>query len=201
MTEDKPTSAEPKSAHAFTEWARSRLDEMDAAARAMQAKAQELDAEARQRAAEALAEVQRVRDSFEASAKRAQEQGEGAWKGAIETMNNNWKTFEAGVQSWVDAAKTERDAFDARANAQLKAWQDTVDRYRTAASQAASERQAQLTTAVRRVEEQAQATRDRFDALRKASASSWSAMRKALDESRKAFEKAAEEPKRESDKT
>ena len=42
MTEDKPTSAEPESALAFTEWARSRLDEMDSAVRAMQAKAQQL---------------------------------------------------------------------------------------------------------------------------------------------------------------
>ena len=42
MTEDKPTSAERESTLAFTEWARSRLDEMDSAVRAMQAKAQQL---------------------------------------------------------------------------------------------------------------------------------------------------------------
>lgn len=52
--------------HVYTEWAKSRLDEMDAAVSSMEAGIKDLQAQARTNAESALADMKTKRDAFSA---------------------------------------------------------------------------------------------------------------------------------------
>ena len=184
------------SVHAFTEWAKSRLDEMEATITSMQAKAKELEEEARQQASDAVAEAERWYDVFATNAKKLEEYS----KSAFVDAQDAWDKFEAGVDRWTAAAKGEREAFDARAEALINAWQDTIDNYAKLASEVSADQRERLSATIQRLEEEAQAARGRLDALRETSVSSWPAIKDALEESRTAFENAANAFRAEFDK-
>ncbi len=193
MTEDDKV-------HTITEWAKGRLDEMEATVKAMQEKGEKLQEQGQQQAKDAIAEAQRSHETFITQVQKLRNQGEAALTDAQKTMNESWSQFEAGVDQWVNSTKSEQEAFEARAQAQLDTWQKSIDQYSKTASEAAADQRVQLTASVDELKAQAQAAQKQLDAMRKAGASSWSAMSRALDQSRKAFEKAADKTQAQFDK-
>jgi chromosome segregation ATPase len=189
--------AEKSSIHAPVEWAKRRLDEMDAAVAAMEAQMNEVQDRSRQQAADAFGEAQKWRDVFAARMKELQAQSEAARSEALASLDDAWAQFQAGADEWAAATKTHHETFQARASAQIDAWQDIVERYAKQAKDVAAAHQDQVNATLKDLREQANDARAKFDALSRASASSWPAFRQALDESRRAFEQAVATARRE----
>ncbi len=180
--------------HAYTEWAKSRLDEMDAAVSSMEAGIKDLRSQARANAESALADMKIKRDEFSKEMDELREAGELAWADINIQMQANWNAFEAAAKSYLNSAaetaEQNRAAFRARAEAQMKAWQDTVEKLQGAATDFTGARKADLETAAEKMRREAELAKARLDSLSQAGTESWSAMMKALSDSRQAFEKA-----------
>lgn len=180
--------------HVYTEWAKSRLDEMDAAVSSMEANMEDLRAQARANAETALADMKARRDAFSKQIDESREAGESAWADINVQMQANWNAFEAAAKSYMNAAsdfaEQNRAAFHARAEAQMKAWQDTVAKLQGMATDFSGERKAEVETATQKMKRDAESAKARLESLSRAGTESWSAMMKALSDSRQAFEKA-----------
>lgn len=180
--------------HVYTEWAKSRLDEMDAAVSSMEASIEDLRAQARANAETALADMKTRRDAFSAQIDDSRNAGESAWADAQTQMQANWNAFEAAAKSYMSAAadfaEQNRAAYHARAEAQMKAWQDTVSKLQGMATDFSGERQADVELATEKMKREADSAKARLESLSQAGTESWSAMMKALSDSRQSFEKA-----------
>lgn len=176
--------------HAFTEWVRSRLDEMDAGLDAMEKTMASLDEQGRQKASQMLDDMKKWRADFDARAKEAEAQGQAAWDTSRQQLDMLWGEFEEGFQNWAQVAQMQGEAFQARTKAQLDLWQSMLQKSREKAEAAHAEHKATLKAEIERATKDAEAARER---LEQAGAAGWAAMSEALDTSRKAFEKAAED--------
>ncbi len=136
--------------HAFTDWARRRLDEMDAALTAMEAKSEALQGQAQEQAAGALAEMRRCREDFDGKVNAAMSEGESAWDTMKGQMESAWGKYEAGFGQWVEAARSQGEAFEARSKAQLGVWQSMLEEYGKRAEAAGAEQRQTLEAEVAR---------------------------------------------------
>lgn len=180
--------------HAYTQWAKSRLDEMDAAVSSLESSIKDLQSQARANAEAALADMKAKRDAFSAQIDASRASGESAWADISTQMQANWNAFEETAKNYMDSAtefaEQNRAAFLARADAQMKAWQDTVEKIQGAAMDFGGERKADVDSAVEKLKTEADSAKARLDSLGQAGTQSWGAMMKALSDSREAFEKA-----------
>jgi len=80
--------------------------------------------------------------------------------------------------------------FKARAEAQQKAWEETISKLRSKASTFAAAKKQELDVALCRLQGDADAARARLETNLKAGEQSWAALKTALEESRIAFDKA-----------
>lgn len=87
--------------HFFTNWAKERLDEMDATLTSLEGKAAEVQADARDKAGKALAELARNRDAFRDSIKQQAGASESVWASAKTRLETDWNAFEAEVKKYV----------------------------------------------------------------------------------------------------
>ena len=71
--------AEHSSIHFYLNWAKERIDEMDATLASLEAKASHVRADAKAKADRFLADLKKRRDEFENTAKSQAEAGETAW--------------------------------------------------------------------------------------------------------------------------
>ncbi len=146
--------------HVYTEWAKSRLDEMDAAVSSMEASIEDLRAQARANAETALADMKARRDAFSAQIDDSRNAGESAWADAQTQMQANWNAFEAAAKSYMSAAadfaEQNRAAYHARAEAQMKAWQDTVSKLQGMATDFSGERKAEVESATEKMKREAE---------------------------------------------
>src|SRR5207344_3214664 len=67
------------SMHFYLNWAKERIDEMDAALASLEAKASRLQADSKVKADQLIADLHKRRDEFEAAVKKEAETGEAAW--------------------------------------------------------------------------------------------------------------------------
>ena len=180
--------------HVHFDWAKERLDEMDATLASLEGKAGELQADARARAERALTEIRSRRDNYKKIIDKQKEANEATWVATKATLESDWNAFEASVQSYVDAADEKigarQAAFGAAVDAQVKAWQDATDRLRDAATGFASDRKAEVDLIVKRMKDDADAAQAKLDKLSRAGTESWSALNTALGETRAAFDRA-----------
>jgi hypothetical protein len=84
----------------------------------------------------------------------------------------------------------QKTAFQVRADAQRKAWQEAIDKVENTASGLAADRRAEVESAVKRMKAEAVAAEAKLDKLSRAGSESWAAFRKALGETRTAFDHA-----------
>ena len=182
------------SMHFYVNWAKERLDEMDATLASLEGQAGKLQADARAGAELALTEIRNQRDNYKRIIDNQKEATEANWIATKATLESDWKAFEASVQSFVDAAGehigAREAAFSAAVNAQVKAWQDAADRLRNAATGFASDRKAEVNSIVKRMKDDADAAQAKLDKLRSAGTKSWTALNTALGETRASFDRA-----------
>lgn len=91
----------------YYNWARERIDEMDAALVSLEAKAHTLQAEYRKKGEQMLAELKKRRDAFKASALKEAEASESAWKSAKAEMESQWTAFEEQVSTFFNSVGKE----------------------------------------------------------------------------------------------
>src|ERR1700730_9895005 len=89
--------------HFFTNWAKERLDEMDAAVTSLESKVAEVQADVRDKAETILAELRKQRDDFRDTMKKQSEANETAWIQAKAKLEDDWRSFEAEVKKYVES--------------------------------------------------------------------------------------------------
>jgi hypothetical protein len=100
--------------HTYLNWAKERIDEMDAILASLEAKVGEMQAETKVKADQLIAELGKRRDEFRARVKEDAKAGEAAWERTKPELESRWK----GSESWTaygTALAESRKAFD-RAN-------------------------------------------------------------------------------------
>jgi ElaB/YqjD/DUF883 family membrane-anchored ribosome-binding protein len=180
--------------HVYLNWAKARLDEMDATLTSFESKAGELQADAQARADKALTDLRLKRDAFRKTIRKEKDAGEAAWARTQALLKADWQAFETNVQKYIDAAgkhaAQQQAAFRARAEAQRKSWRDTTDKVQQAAVAFSADRKADLDAVIKRTNAEAAMARAKLDKLSHAGSESWSALEKALAETRAAFDRA-----------
>ncbi|KPF67414.1 hypothetical protein IP69_13705 [Bosea sp. AAP35] len=167
---------------------------MDATLASLEKKIGDVSAESRAKAERAIAEMREQREALKQVIDAKRQASEADWQQAKATVEARWTAFDAAVQTWVEATGervAEQNAvFVARAEAQLKAWQDVIGKLEASAKGATAERKREIDSAVATIRADAEATKAKFEALKQARRESWAALTRALAESRAAFDRA-----------
>ena len=180
--------------HFFANWAKERLDEMDATLTSLEGNAAEVQADAQDKARKVLAELRKNRDGFRDAIKKQTGANEAAWTSAKTRLETEWSAFEAEVKKYVESYgkqfELQQATFKLQAAAQLKAWRDAADKLASAASEFASGRRDEIETNVNRMKADAVAAEEKLLKLNQAGSQSWSALTAALTETRAVFDRA-----------
>ena len=191
----RPTDAARGSVRSqFFNWAKVRLDEIDATLTAWEAAVAKLQGEARAKAETALANMRAKRDAFRETIRKESEQIETDWNREKAAREADWKSFETSAQKFIDDATTEvqqqKTAFRARADAQQRAWQNAIYKLQQDAAKLAAENKAKADAALKEMKADAAAAQAKLERLKGAGAESWAAYQQALADSRAAFDRA-----------
>jgi hypothetical protein len=193
MSEKSPLQS---NVNVFVDWAKARLDEMAANAGALQKNLDELDAKSRAQAEQAIAQLNQWIEQGQSDIKTAQAQGEAQVAQAKANMETLWANFQNNAGDWAGLLKDNQAMFQARAQAQIQAWQDTVNAYMDRVNEVHDKNKAQAEAQVAQIQADAKKAQAdltaKVDELSKAGQSSWAAMSDALDQSRNAFAKSIE---------
>ena len=180
--------------HFFINWAKERLDEMDATLTSLEGEAAKVQADAQDKAGTVLAELRKNRDGFRDAIKKQAGANEAAWTSAKTRLETDWSAFEAEVKKYVESygkqLELQQATFKLQAAAQLKAWRHAADKLASAASEFASERRDEIETNVKRMKADAVAAEEKLLKLNEAGNQTWSALTAALTETRAVFDRA-----------
>jgi hypothetical protein len=180
--------------HFYFNWAKERIDEMDAAVASLEAKSTQVRADSKAKAEQSIADLKKRRGEFEALAKEQAEAGEAAWQRAQAQLETRWNDFEAQLKGYVETVgeqiEQQQATFREVAAAQAKAWREAADGLRDEGARMAAEKRADIDAAVKQMEADAAEADARLRKLKQAGSESWSAFSAALADSRKAFDRA-----------
>jgi chromosome segregation ATPase len=185
---------ERSSMHFYLNWAKERIDEMDATLASLEAQSRQVQADSKVKANQLIADLKKRRDEFQADVKKQAEAGEAAWERTKAQLESQWNGFEALVKTYIDTVgkqvEQQQATFRGVAAAQVKAWREAADKFRGAATKLAAARRADLDAAVKQMKADASETEEQLQKLKEAGRESWTALSAALAESRKAFDRA-----------
>ena len=182
------------SAHFFLNWAKERIDEMDATLASLESKAAEMRAESRVKADQFIADLRKERDEFASTVKKQAEGGEAAWEATKARLETQWERFETEIKKYLEAfgkdIKQQQAVFQSQATAQMNAWHETADKVHAAAAEFAAERRKDIDATVSRMRADAADAEEKLQKLARAGTESWSALNSALAGTRAAFDRA-----------
>ena len=182
------------SAHPFTDWAKSRLDEMDATLAVFEARAADVQADTREKADAAIADMKKHRDVFKAEVEANRAHGATELAAANARLQAEGQSFEGAVDTYWNTvtAQTKDHAavFKARVEAQQKAWQEAATRMKANAAEFGASRKVEFDSSVSKADHMAREAGEKLNAVNAAGKASWSALRSALAESRTALDAA-----------
>ena len=180
--------------HYYLNWAKARIDEMDATLMSLEGKAAELTAGAREKADQVLADLHNTRDDFRDAVNKQAEANEATWKSVKAQLESEWTAFQAEVNknigSFGKQIEQQQAIFQRQADAQLKAWRNAADQLGAAAKGVAAERRAEIQAVARRMGAEADQAEEKLRKLDQAGRQSWSSRMTALSETRAAFDRA-----------
>jgi hypothetical protein len=183
------------SIHFYLNWAKERIDEMDAVLASFESKAGEVQADSRAKADQFIADLKKKRDEFQQAVTKQTDAGEAAWLGAKSQMETTWKGFEAEVKKYVETFGKQVDqqqaTFHGAATAQLKAWRDAADKIQSAATELATDRRNDIDAALKRMKADALEAEANLQKLKRAGEESWGALNGANQAAWDAFKRAA----------
>lgn len=186
--------AQHSSIHVYQNWAKERIDEMDASLTVLEGKTGRLKAEQKAKGDRLIADLKARRDKFKATVKEHAQAGEAAWQRTKAELDAEWCGYEELVKAYFDGVSWELEQDQAAlhdvAAAQVKAWREAADAFRAEALKVAAVKRAEVDAAVKHMQADASEAEARFQKLKQAGEKSWSAFSAALSESRKAFDRA-----------
>jgi hypothetical protein len=178
--------------HFYLNWAKERLDEMDATLAVLDGQIAKLQADGRAKAQQFVVELRAKRDEF-ASALKSQA-GEAAWETVKTRLEAEWKEFQHVLKEYTETIgkhmEQQRAVFQSQVEAQLKAWRDTAEQLNAAAKVFRTEARREVDTALVRTKADAAAAEQKLAKLSQAGTESWSALSAALAETRASFDRA-----------
>jgi hypothetical protein len=185
---------EQSSMHFYLNWAKERIDEMDATLASLEARTSQVQADAKTKGSQLIADLQKQRDEFQASVKKQVEAGEAAWQRTKTQLESQWNDFEAQVKTYFETVgkqiEQQQATFRDVAAAQAKAWREAVDNLQDAAEKVSAAGRSDIDAAVMQMQRDASEAEARLQKLKQAGSESWTALGAALAESRKAFDRA-----------
>ena len=105
---------------------------MEAVLTSLESKVGEVQADARDKANKALADLSKSRDIFRDTVKKQAEANEAAWTSAKARLEPEWNSFEAEVKKYVESfgkqVEQQKATFKLQSAAQLKAWREAADK-------------------------------------------------------------------------
>jgi hypothetical protein len=180
--------------HFFVNWAKGRLDEMDATLTSLEGKVGGVQADARDKANKVLADLRKKRDDFRGTVKKQSGANEAAWISAKTKLESEWNVFEVEVKKYVESfgnqIEQQQAIFKLQSAAQLNAWREAANKLNSSAKEFAAERRGEIDAAVKRMNTDATAAEEKLQKLNQAGSQSWSALMAALTETRAAFDRA-----------
>jgi ElaB/YqjD/DUF883 family membrane-anchored ribosome-binding protein len=182
-------------AHFYLNWAKERIDEMDAVLASLDERVSQLNTQARSAAEKAIGELRSKRDAFFNEVKKQTEGGgEAAWERTKEKLEAQWGIFQGEVgrhfEGIVQQGKQQQAAFEQIAGAQLRSWREAAENIRAATAGIAADQRAKVEATTQQMKAEASAAEAKFEKLAKAGTESWTAWSAALTESRTAFDRA-----------
>ena len=185
---------EQSSVHFYLNWAKERIDEMDAALASLEVKANEVKADSRVKADQLIADLKKRRDEFQASLKAQGEAAEATWARTKAELEPQWNGFEAQVKTYFESAgkqiEQQQATFKDIAAAQASAWREAAEKFQDAAGQVAAARRVDIDAALKQMKSDATEAEARLEKIKQAGSDSWSVLSAGLTESRKAFDQA-----------
>jgi hypothetical protein len=180
--------------HFYLNWAKERLDEMEATLTFLKPKPVACRREVRGMANKVLADLRTKQREFRDTVKKNAEANEAAWIAAKAKLEADWKTFEADVTKYVESfskhIEQQQATFKVQAAAQLNAWREAADKLTSEAKEFAAERRTDIDAALKRMNADAAAAEVKLQKLNQAGTESWSALMAALTETRTIFDHA-----------
>jgi hypothetical protein len=182
------------SVHGSIDWAKERLDEMDATLALLEKKLGDFKSENRAEAERVIADMREQREALKQVVDAKSRATEADWQQTKATVQSRWTAFEAAVQKWADATRQDiadqNELFVVRADAQLKAWKDMIDQLDASAKASASDRKREIDSAMAAIRADREIVKARLEAVKRSGKETRIALANALDESRAAFDRA-----------
>ena len=182
------------SIHEYVNWAKERLDEMDASVAALEERVRHQKADAKAKGEKVIADLKAKRNAFAANVKKQADAGAAAWEHAKSELESSWQQFECELDAYLDAAdaqiEEQQALFAKRVAAQERAWREAGEKLAAEAQGVAAARRAEFDAAVKQMQADAAAAKVHLERLKTAQRETWSALRDALAQSRKAFDHA-----------
>ena len=186
--------AEQSSMHSYLNWAKQRIDEMDATLASLEAKAGQVQADSKVKANQLIVDLKKQRGEFQASVNKQAKATEAAWESNKAQLDSQWKAFEAQVRTYIDTVAKQlpqqQALFRDVAAAQVKTWRQAANAIQEAATKFAAGRRADVDAAVTKMKADATEAEVRLQKLNQAGNGYWAALSAALAESRKTFDRA-----------
>ncbi len=182
------------SMHLYLNWAKERIDEMDAALASLEAKAGRVTAESKAKSDQLIADLKKQRDEFQMTVKKQAEAGQAAWEQARKQLEAQWNGFEAQVKTYFETVgkqiEQQQATFRDVAAAQVKAWREAADKFHGEAAKIVAARRPDIDAAIKQMKADASEAEARLQKVKQTGRETWSALNAALAESRKAFDRA-----------
>lgn len=186
--------SEQSSMHAYLNWTKQRLDEMDATLASLEAEGSRLKAESKVKADQLIADLKKRRDEFQATVKAQLDSAEATVRANMAQLESQWPGFEAQVKAYFEAVgkhvEQQQAAFRDIAAAQINAWQKAAHEFHDSAAKVAEAKRNDIDIALKQMKAGGAEAEARFQKLKQAGGESWTALSAALAESRKAFDQA-----------
>lgn len=120
--------------HFYFNWAKERIDEMDAALASLEAKVPQVKADAKVKADQLIADLKKRRDEFQVLVNKQAEAGEAAWQRAQVQLQTQWNGFETQLKAYIETVGKQIEQQQALLRevtaAQTKAWREAAERLR-----------------------------------------------------------------------
>jgi hypothetical protein len=185
---------EESSMHAYLNWTKQRINEMDATLASLEAKAAQVKAESKTRAEQTIADLQKRRDNFQAKAKAQAQAGEAAMQVSKAQLESQWHGFEAQVKTYFDTVgkqvEQQQATFRDVAAAHANAWREAAETFHSEGAKIVIARRADFEAAVKQMKSDGEEAEARLQKVKQAGSETWAALSVGLAESRKAFDRA-----------
>jgi len=180
--------------HFHIEWAKERLDEMDASLASLERHARLKEAEVRAKADQLIAALRKRRDEYWRVSDTLRYAAVETWPRDKALLDKLFEGFSKDLNDYLEKLGTEaalqRALFQDAAAAQRNAWRDAVERFEKTAEEFADHRRAEIDEMLRQMRADASEVEAKIQKLNRAGNRSWAELDEELAESRAAFDNA-----------